>query len=154
VIIEYTAEGSETREVLDARRLRASEVQIVERTADMKWVAVKQGLREGDVTSVRTVAWVLKRRDNPTLRLSEFDPYDDELVVRLDQREVAEFAVKLFATYKDEPEQLSAAWDELREAAFDKAACELAIKEAQAPKDPAPAQELTAVPTDGSETAA
>jgi len=153
VIIEYTPEGGEA-EVLDAGRMRASEVQIIERTADMKWSAIKRGLQSGDVTSVRTVGWALKKRTDPTLRLADFDPFDDELQVFYDRREVENLATEMFAELADKPEQLAEAWDELREAAYDKDACETAIKEAQAPKDPAPAQELTAVPTDGSSTAA
>lgn len=150
MIIQYLPEDGEPRK-FDARRLRASEVQIVERTADMKWADVRAGLRAGDVTSVRTVAWVLKRRDEPSLRLSDFDPFDDELVVRLDEREVEGFAAELFATYKDDPENLAEAWAELRDAAYDKDACEVAIKEAQAPKDLAPVPEPET--TDGSPTA-
>lgn len=153
MIIEYTPKDGEP-EVLDAGRMRASEVQIIERTADMKWSDVKLGLRSGDVTSVRTVGWALKKRANPALRLSEFDPFDDELRTFYDQGEVESLAAEMFATYAHDPEQLAEAWDELRDAAHDKDACEAVIKEAQAPKDPAPGPELTAVPMDGSETAA
>ncbi|MFZ3569962.1 hypothetical protein ACOKM5_23430 [Streptomyces sp. BH097] len=152
MIIIYTPENGEPEE-LDARRLRASEVQIIERTADMKWADVRQGLRAGDVTSVRTVAWALKKRAEPTLRLADFDPYDDEVRVRLDAREVEDIAAQLFARLKDDPESLAEAWEELRDAAHDREACELAIKEAAAPKDLAlaPEPETTA---DGSPTAA
>jgi hypothetical protein len=149
VIILYTPEGGEP-ETLDARRLRASEVQIVERTADMKWDEVRRGLRMGDVTSIRTVAWVLKKRTEPSLRFTAFDPFEDELLVKLDGREVEEFAAELFAQFRNDPEDLASAWDELRDAAHDKEACELAIKAAQAPKDQVPALK----PTDGSATAA
>ncbi len=151
MIIVYTPEGSETREVLDAGRLRASEVQIIERTADMRWAAIKQGLRVGDVTAVRTVGWALKKRAEPTLRLVDFDPFEDEVIVHLDQREIADYAAELFNQLRDKPEELVEAWDELREAAYDKEACELAIKDAQAPKDPAPAPEPET--TDGLPTA-
>lgn len=156
MIIEYTPEGAET-EVLDAGRMRASEVQIIERTADMKWDAVRAGLREGDVTAVRTVAYVLKRRAQPALRLADFDPFEDEIVVRLDAREVENMAADIFEVFGDKPEDLAAAFDELREAAFDREACELAIKEVQAPKAPAPGpepRETEAASMDGSATAA
>ncbi|WP_425832561.1 hypothetical protein [Streptomyces fractus] len=151
MFIFYTPEGGETEE-LNARRLRTSEVQIIERTADMKWDEVRRGLRMGDVTSLRTVAWVLKKRAEPSLRLTAFDPFEDELQVKLDADEVVEFAADVMEVFGDKPDSLAGAFDELRDAAYDREACELAIKEAQAPKDPAPAQELTAVPTDGSET--
>ncbi|MFF9898504.1 hypothetical protein [Streptomyces longispororuber] len=143
MIIEYTPEGGE-KEVLDAGRLRASEIQLVERTADMTWGEVKGGLMGGNVTARRTVAWALKKRTQPGLRLAEFDPFEDELVVRLDAAEVRAYAAEIHAEYADKPEQMQAAFDELREAAFDAEACELAIKEAQTPKGPDPAPAATA----------
>ncbi|WP_338699203.1 hypothetical protein V2W30_22685 [Streptomyces sp. Q6] len=152
MIIVYTPEGGEP-ETLDARRLRASEVMAIEKAADMKWAEVRQGLHEGDVTAVRTVAWALKRRNEPALRLAQFDPFDDELIVRLDAREVESFALQVYASFRDQPEELAAAWDELREAAHDKDACELAIKQAEElPKDPGPVP--PSLVTDGSPTAA
>jgi hypothetical protein len=150
MIIVYTPEGGEP-ETLNARKLRASEVQVIERTADMKWAHVKQGLRTGDVTAVRTVGWALKKRAEPTLRLGDFDPFEDEVAVYLDPREVEAYAAEMFAQFRDTPEELAEAWDELREAAYDKEACELAIKDAQAPKDPGPAPEPET--TDGLPTA-
>jgi hypothetical protein len=102
---------------------------------------------------VRTVGWALKKRAQPSLRLSEFDPFEDELRVYLDAREVESFATEMYAEWRDQPEELAAAWDELREAAYDKDACELAIKQAEElPKDPGPVP--TSLVTDGSETAA
>ncbi|MFZ3558167.1 hypothetical protein [Streptomyces sp. BH055] len=148
MIIEYTPEGSETVEVLDAGRMRASEVQAIERAADMKWAAVVEGLESGDVTAIRVVGWAVKKRTEPTLRLSDFDPYDDEVRVRLGARELPVYATELVRRYGDNPEDLAAAFDELREAAFDREVCEVAIKEATAPKAPAPAPATT----DGSPT--
>jgi hypothetical protein len=150
VIIKYTPEGGQT-EILDAGRMRASEVQIIERTADMKWDDVLEGLKAGDVTSIRVVGWVVKKRDTPSLRLSEFDPYDDEVQVRLGARELPVYAAELVRRYGDKPEELDEALDELRDVAFDRAACELAIKEATAPKAPAPAPEPETT-TNGSAT--
>ncbi|MFJ4712724.1 hypothetical protein [Streptomyces sp. NPDC088785] len=150
MLIEYTPEGGDT-ELLDAGRMRASEVQAIERTADMKWPAVLAGLEDGDVTAVRVVGWAVKKRSQPTLRLADFDPYDDEVRVRLDAREVPRYVAELVRRYGDEPDNLAAAFEELREVAHDREACELAIKEAQAPKapgpDPAPTAEMTGSPT-------
>lgn len=145
MIIEYTPEGGQT-ETYDASRLRASEIQIIERTADMRWEAVKEGLLDGDVTARRTVAWALKKRAQADLRLAAFDPFEDEIVVKLDARETAHYAAKIVTELADKPESLAAAFEELRGAAADAEACELAIKEAQAPKAPAPAPVQAPVP--------
>ncbi|MER5892276.1 hypothetical protein [Streptomyces sp. NPDC001876] len=128
MIIIYTPEGGEP-ERLDAGRLRTSEIQIAERTADRPWDRLKEGLRNGDATSVRTVAWVLKKRAEPALRFGQFDPYEDELEVRLDNREVRRFAEALMKEYGDSPENLAGAWEELRGAADDPEVADAAIAE-------------------------
>lgn len=137
MIIEYTPEGGQT-ETYDASRLRASEIQIIERTADMRWEAVKEGLLDGDITARRTVAWALKKRTQTDLRLAAFDPFEDEITVKLDARETAAYAAKIVTELADKPESMATAFEELRGAAVDAEACELAIKEAQAPKAPDP----------------
>ncbi|MFZ3569416.1 hypothetical protein ACNYS0_20920 [Streptomyces sp. BH034] len=151
MIIEFTPQGGQT-EILDAGRMRASEVQIIERTADMKWGDVLSGMEDGDITPIRVVGWVLKKRNNPSLRLVEFDPFDDEVRVRLDAKEVPRYAALLVARLGDQPDELADAFDELRDAAFDREACELAIKDATAPKVPAPSPEPEPTTADGSPT--
>ncbi|WP_228988589.1 hypothetical protein [Streptomyces sp. DH8] len=128
MIIIYTPEGGEP-ERLDVGRLRASEIQIAERTADRPWDVLKSGLVDADVTSVRTLAWVVKKRANPSLRLSEFDPFEDELRVRFDDRETRRYAKTMFERYGHDPEELAGVWEELRGAAEDPAVAEAAIKE-------------------------
>lgn len=150
MIIEYTPEGGET-ERFDASRLRASEIQVIERTADGRWAEIKEALREGDVTAVRTVAWAIKKRSNPSLRHGEFDPFEDELRVRLDARETRSYAERIFDKFGSDPEDLAKAFDELRDATADREACEAAIADVTAPKDQAPAEpsESPASPSDG-----
>lgn len=128
MIIVYTPEGGES-ERLDAGRLRASEIQIAERTADRPWDLLKAGLLDGDVTSLRTLAWVIKKRAEPSLRFAAFDPFEDELKVRLDARETHRYAAEMFERYGAEPAELAGAWAELREAADDLAVADAAIKE-------------------------
>ncbi|MEU0001492.1 hypothetical protein ABZ069_31700 [Streptomyces microflavus] len=128
MIIVYTPEGGEP-ERLDVGRLRASEIQIAESNSDRPWDQLKGGLVDGDVTAMRVLAWVIKKRSNPTLRLSAFDPFEDELKVRLDARETHRYAGEMFARYGHDPKELAGAWDELREAAEDPAIAEAAIKE-------------------------
>ena len=151
MIIEYTPENG-AAEVLDAGRMRASEVQAIEGASGMKWTEVLSGLEDGDILAIRVVGWAVKKRSNSSLRLAQFDPFDDEVRVRLDVKEVPRYAAHLVDRFGEDPEKLAAAFDELRGAAFDREACEVAIKEATAPKAPAPAPEATA--TDGSPNAA
>ncbi|MFJ6810659.1 hypothetical protein ACIQRK_32425 [Streptomyces anulatus] len=128
MIIIYSPEGGEP-ERLDAGRLRASEIQIAERTADRPWDVLKGSLVDCDVTALRTLAWVIKKRADPSLRFSAFDPFEDELKVRLDARETHRYAAEMFARYGHDPVELAGAWEELREAADDPAIADAAIKE-------------------------
>jgi hypothetical protein len=140
VIITYSPEGTEPQH-FDAGRLRASEIQIVERTADGRWDEVREAMRNGEINALRTVAWVVKKRTEPTLRFGDFDPWEGELRVRLDAREVRGYAERLFEKYRSNPDELAEAFDELRDSAFDRADADAAIADVTAPKDPAPAED-------------
>ena len=140
MIIEYTADGSDPQR-FDAGRLRASEIQVIERTADGHWRDIKSAMADGDINALRTVAWVIKKRQEPTLRFSDFDPFEDELRVLLDAREVRGYAEGIVEKYAGQPEDMAEAFGELREVAADREACEQAIADATAPKDPAPEAE-------------
>lgn len=135
MIIEYTPEGGEPQ-FYDAGRMRASEIQIIERTADGRWDEIKDAMGEGDVNAMRVAAWVVKKRTEPTLRFADFDPFEDEMRVRLDAKESRAYAEKLFAKYSG-TDDLAEAFEELRGASFDSEACEKAIADVTAPKSPA-----------------
>ncbi|WP_155054591.1 hypothetical protein [Streptomyces blattellae] len=137
MIIVYAPEGGEEQH-LDAGKLRASEIQIVERTAPGRWADIKQAMREGEINAMRTVAWVIRMRAEPGLRYGDFDPWEGELRVRLDAREVSRYAEALFEEYRSRPDELAEAFDELREAAFRVEDAEAAIADVTGPKDPAP----------------
>ncbi|WP_098010492.1 hypothetical protein [Streptomyces sp. sk226] len=128
MIIIHTPEGGEP-ERLNAGRLRASEIQIAESNSNRTWDELQLGLRTRDITTLRVLGWVIKKRTNPTLRLTAFDPFEDELAVKLDSRETYRYAAQLFAQYGKNPEDLAGAWEELREAADDPAVADAAIKE-------------------------
>lgn len=137
MIIAYTPEGGEPQ-TFDAGRLRASEIQIIERTADGHWGDIKRAMSNGDINALRTVAWVIKKRQEPALRFAEFDPWEGELRVRLDAQEVQGYAEGIFEKYGADPEELAEAFDELRDAAHNREDAEAAIANVTAPKDPAP----------------
>ncbi|MFD5975569.1 hypothetical protein [Streptomyces bacillaris] len=86
MIVVYTPAGGEP-EHYDAKTLLTSEASIVARTVDMKWPQVQSGLIDEDLDAMRGVAWVLKKRQQPTLRFGEFDPGITELVTRYDKAE-------------------------------------------------------------------
>lgn len=140
MIIIYAPENGEEQH-LDAGKLRASEIQIVERTAACRWKEIKAELRNGEMNATRTVAWVIKKRTEPGLRFGDFDPWEGELRVRLDAREVRAYAEAFFETYSSNPDDLADAFDELRESAFNREDAEAAIADVTAPKAPAPEAE-------------
>ncbi|WP_406004434.1 hypothetical protein [Streptomyces sp. NBC_00987] len=96
MIIVYTPPDKEP-EQYDARTLLASEASIVARTIDMKWPQVKEGLTEDDLDAMRAVVWILRKRQQPTLRYGEFDPGVDELTTRYDKREIEDWVDNGFA---------------------------------------------------------
>ena len=142
MIIVYEPEGSEPQP-FDAGRgkLRASEIQIIERTADARWPDIKEGVKAGDIHAMRVVVYAIRRRTEPSLRLVDFDPFEGELYSRLDANEVRAYAEALFEEYHENPDDLAAAFDELRDVAFDREDVEKAIADVTAPKAPAPAPE-------------
>lgn len=140
MIIKYQPEGGEPEE-FDAGRLRASEIQVAERTADRRWAEIKNGMTEGEIGALRVVAWVIRKRTHPALRFGDFDPFEGELRARLDAREVRAYAKGIVDKYGDNPDDLAEAFGELRDAAADREDAEVAIADATAPKDPAPAEE-------------
>lgn len=142
MIIVYTPEGGEP-EHYDARSLLSSEASIVARTIDKKWPEVKEGLVEEDLDAMRGIAWVLKKRHEPTLRFGDFDPGVDEMVTRFDKKEVENWVRGAFALRETSPdttlEEIALALRDVPASADDPAHAEALIRElAEGPKAPAP----------------
>ncbi|MEU8713620.1 hypothetical protein [Streptomyces sp. NPDC048663] len=157
IIFYEPADGVHQRFEAGRGRLRASEIQIIERTADEPWDQIKKAISDGNLNAMRVVAWVLLKRSQPALRFAEFDPYEGELYSRLDEREVRGFAEAFVAKYASEPDKLAEAFEELRESAETAEVADRVIAEVTAPKDPAPLPDAPepmpmpeeASPTDG-----
>lgn len=149
MILIYSNDGGEPQR-FDAGRLRASEIQVIERTADGRWAQIKEAAADGDINAMRVIAWVIKKRTESTLRFADFDPYEGELVARLDDREVRAFAEAIVEKYRVEPEDLAEAFAELRDVAANPEKVDAVIAEVTTPKDPAPAedQQSPASPSD------
>ena len=129
MIILYRPEDGEERH-FDVKAVRTSEAQIVQRTTDMKWGDIKRGVRDDDPTAMRGVAWILLKRETPTLRWSDFDPLIDELTSRFDGREITAIAEDIVRMPEEQQEQAIA---ELKLYVFDPAAVDVAVKEAAEP---------------------
>lgn len=151
MIIVYTPAGGEP-EHYDAKSLLVSEVSIVSRTIDMRWPAIKEGLAEDDLDAMRGIVWVLKKRNQPSLRFGEFDPGVSDMVVRLDKTEVENWVAEAVRIATQDPEvtreQIANAMKDLPGMALDAAHAQAVIKEmAEDPKDDEP-QERAALPSD------
>ena len=142
MIIIYEPEGCEPQSFNAGRgKLRASQIQLIERTADARWSDIKEGVRAGDIHALRVVVWAIRKGTEPTLKFGDFDPFEGELRSRLDAREVRAYAEAMFEEYRENPDDLAEAFDELRDVAFDRADADAAIADVTAPKGPAPAPE-------------
>jgi hypothetical protein len=96
MIIVYTPAGGEP-EHYDASTLRVSEASIVQRTVDMKWQDILEGLERDDLDAMRGIVWVLKKRSQPSLRFGEFDPGITEMTTRMDNKEIAAWLDNILA---------------------------------------------------------
>lgn len=103
MIVVYTPESGEP-EHYDASSLRVSEAAIVQRTVDMKWQEIKEGLEQDDLDAMRGIVWVIKKRSNPALRFGEFDPGVDEMTSRMDKKEIAAYVDNAFAACERDDE--------------------------------------------------
>lgn len=103
MIIVYTPEGGEP-EQYDANSLKVSEAAIVQRTIDMKWADIKEGLERDDLDAMRGIVWVIKKRSQPTLRFGDFDPGVDDMTTRMDKKEVSAYVDHAFAATETDPD--------------------------------------------------
>ena len=92
IIVHSPADGEVER--FDFRTVRTSEASIITGlvSADLTWQQVKQRLADDDPDVLRVIAFVIKKRSNPSLRIADFDPPVVEFAVKLDRREVEEWA--------------------------------------------------------------
>ena len=100
MIVVYTPADGEP-EHYDASTLRVSEASIVQRTVDMKWQEILEGLERDDLDAMRGIIWVLKKRTQPSLRFGDFDPGVAEMTTRMDRREIERWVDGLFSNLDD-----------------------------------------------------
>lgn len=132
MIIVYAPKDGE-REHFDARSLRVSEASIVSRTLSRKWAEVQQGIQTDDIEVMRAMAWVIKKRSQPSMALDDFDPGIEELYTRLDRDEVVSYVQQALAVASlnpdATPEQIRGTLADLPYIALDPEQAERVIEE-------------------------
>lgn len=111
IIVHTPADGEAEAERFDFRSVRTSEASIITSlvSAELTWQQVKARLHEDDPDVMRVIAYVIKKRSNPSLRIVDFDPAVDELAVKLDRKEIddwAAIAAERIATF-DGPSEMA-----------------------------------------------
>jgi hypothetical protein len=144
LLIVYSPAGGEV-ERFDIRTLRTSEASIAQKTLGISWAEIQKGIDIDDPEILRGVAYVLKKRGQPTIRYGDFDPLIGELITKLDQREVTEYVKNAFEIAETDGdvsrEAVAAVCQRIVPAADDPEHAERIIAEmAEAPKDE-PAEE-------------
>ncbi|MFB7832004.1 hypothetical protein [Streptomyces sp. NPDC056056] len=92
IIVHTPSDGPVER--FDFRSVRTSEALTITglMREDLTWQQVKARLNDDDPEVMRAVAFVIKKRADDSLRIADFDPPVDELAVKLDRKEVSEWA--------------------------------------------------------------
>ncbi|MFF9129118.1 hypothetical protein [Streptomyces sp. NPDC014806] len=146
MIVVYTPTGGQP-EHYDASTLRVSEASIVQRTVDMKWAEVLEGLERDDLDAMRGIVWVIKKRSQPSLRFGDFDPGVNEMVTRMDRGEIERWVDSVFSALDDQDDVeafVKLATDRAVDAAADpdhaRAVIEARAKAPKADEDQAPQQ--------------
>ncbi|MFC9700932.1 hypothetical protein ACFTWD_09600 [Streptomyces sp. NPDC056943] len=93
IIVHTPADGGEV-ERFDFRSVRTSEASTITSlmSEDLTWQQVKARLGDDDPEAMRVIAFVIKKRSAPELRIADFDPAVADLAVKLDRKEVGEWA--------------------------------------------------------------
>ncbi|MER6098337.1 hypothetical protein ABT154_21265 [Streptomyces sp. NPDC001728] len=147
MIIVHTPTDAEI-ERFDVRSIRTSEASIITRlvSADLSWQQVKARAGDGDPDALRSIAFVLKKRSEPSLRIDDFDPVADDLQVKLDHKEIdtwAEIAAERLATFDGPIEAARPALAVVLDDADDPAYAEAHIERILAGKFPPAPDETT-----------
>ncbi|TXS20204.1 hypothetical protein EAO70_09330 [Streptomyces sp. adm13(2018)] len=147
MIIVHTPEGGEV-ERFDVRSVRTSEASIITRliSGDLSWAQVKARVEDGDPEVMCAVAFVIKKRSEPALRIDDFDPVADELQAKWDHKEIdiwAQIAAERLTTFDGPVEAARPALAMVLDAADDRDYAEVVIERVLAGKFPPAPDETT-----------
>lgn len=90
IVIYDPRDGTEPARY-DADELTCGEADAVCRVSDLQWAEVGQALRQQSPGALRAVAWAWRKRQDPTLRLTAFDPPLRALKARFSIEEIPDF---------------------------------------------------------------
>ncbi|MFE2941042.1 hypothetical protein ACFXKG_18555 [Streptomyces sp. NPDC059255] len=141
MIVVYTPDGGQP-EHYDARKLLRSEASLAQSVTGKTWAKIKAGLPDDDLDSMCAVVFAYKKRQDPSLRWSGFDPGVEELVTRFDNREAKDYVTNALALRAADPEvaleQIAHALRDLPDACIDPEYARQLIAEmtTEDPKDP------------------
>lgn len=139
MLVIYTpAEGAPERYSVDD--LSAIESEAIERVTGMEWHEVDQALRKQAPGAMRAVLWVWRKRQQPTLRFSDFDVpgWRKRLVARLEYDDIVSLLPSLRKGAESE-EEFAEFCEEMRKVSDDPADVDRALKESDPKAQPEPA---------------
>lgn len=132
MIVIYTPKDAEGAEY-DSEELACSEADAVSRATELQWAQMGQALRQQSPAAMRAVAWAWRKRAEPTLRLSQFDPPLKSLKARFSTDEIPDF-LRVVARSSFTPEQREQVYREVVDLALEPAEAERLVAEARDPK--------------------
>jgi hypothetical protein len=153
VIVSYRHEDGTVDEV-STDDLSAIESSVIESATGLDWDDVDTALRSQAPTAMRAVLWVFRKRQQPTLRFSDFDlpGWKRRTKARLEYPEILDMAEALMKEPEETVERMAVF---IRTMAHDEADVDKAFQEL-APKGqgmaPPPVPDAAASPDAGSET--
>jgi hypothetical protein len=156
VIVSYRQEDG-TVEDVSTDDLSAIESSVIESATGMDWDDVDTALRQQAPTAMRAVLWVFRKRQQPTLRFSDFDlpGWKRRTKARLEYAEILDMVEALLKNPESTDEVVETMSGYMRTMAHDPADVDKAFSE-MAPKDQGnaalPAAETPVLPDAASET--
>jgi len=142
VIVSYRHEDGTVEEV-STDDLSAIESSVIESATGMEWDEVDSALRQQAPTAMRAVLWVFRKRQQPTLKFSEFDlaGWKRRTKARMEYPEILDMVEALVKNPESTDEVVERMTGFMRTMAHDPADVDKAFAEL-APKAPAPAVPL------------
>jgi hypothetical protein len=138
VIVSYRQEDGTVEEV-STDDLSAIESSVIESATGMDWDDVDTALRQQAPTAMRAVLWVFRKRQQPTVRFSDFDlpGWKRRTKARLEYPEILDMVEALVKNPESTDEVVATMSGYMRTLAHDPADVDKAFEE-MAPKAPAP----------------
>lgn len=146
IIVHTPSDGGEV-ERFDVKTVRTAEASRIATllTEKMSWPETKKALTDENPDVMRVIGFVIKCRANPELRLADFDPMVADLAVRLDRKEIEDWAEVAAGTIAltDQPDLVQMQTAMIIDEADDKDHARLVVERLLAGKFPPAPSEAT-----------